>query len=380
MGLFDLSKSNYRSHDRISTAVPDEIKRSIIEALAETKGENYSVAVTIYKKIIPDYPNIEFIRNNAGCCLAGLEKFDEAETEFIEAIRLTKVNRDNGASVPRSYPKEPARNLIKLYKTVLSKKKCGSSTPRPPENQISIQARLLQSFQRNVRSLRRKGFIVALKRIPSILNTGLHPVIRWHEKVFALRAEEFDRKNNIDTAGIVYQTDLRMNNKNQLHAVYYQGSDSLLFNNALSSLKINFSDYTFIDFGSGKGKALFLAASYPFKKIIGIEFSDVLSAVAQENIRRFKRDNIESLCMDAVAYKIPEESIVCYFYDPFDEYIMTKIIDNLRKTYHSCKKKILIVYYIARFSNLFDAEPWLERENHIGPVMMWSSKCTSPAV
>ncbi len=122
MGLFNLFKSEYRSHDKIRNAVPDEIKKDVDEALAETKKENYLAAINIYKKIIPHYPDIGVLRNNLGCCLVSLEQFDEAETEFIEAIRITKLNRDKGIYVPRSYLKEPIRNLTKLYKTVLSKR------------------------------------------------------------------------------------------------------------------------------------------------------------------------------------------------------------------------------------------------------------------
>jgi DNA replication protein DnaC len=83
--------------------------------------------------------------------------------------------------------------------------------------------------------------------------------------------------------------------------------------------------------------------------------------------------------MDVVDYAIPQEPVVCYFYDPFDECIMTEVLRNIRTVYLSSKKSIIIVYYIARFSHLFDAEPWLERIHHIGAVMIWSSKSYSPA-
>ncbi len=230
-----------------------------------------------------------------------------------------------------------------------------------------------------MKNIKREGIIVTLIKIPLYLYYKFNTASRLHEKVLALRAEEFDRKNNINTAGIIYQTDLEMKNKNQLHALQYRGSDFLFFNNALSLLKINFNDYTFIDFGSGKGKALFLASAYSFKKIIGIEFSEDLNAIAQENIRQFKKDNIEAYCMDAVDYKIPEESLVCYFYNPFDEYIMAQVISNIRHAYNLYKKNIVIVYTESHFYGLFDAEKWLERLNCTGPTMIWSSNKNNPS-
>ena len=374
MGLLNLFKSSYRSYDKITGTVPDETKKDVDEALAETKKKNYLAAINIYRRILTDYPDSGVLRNNLGCCLADLERFDEAEIEFFEAIRIIKFNRDKGIFVPRSYPKEPQRNLIKLYKSACAKKYILLAR-RPPQNQIACQhgpkRNIVQKFLRNIK---REGIIAACKKIPSFLYSKLNPATRWQEKVLALRAEEFDRKNNSNTAGIISQDELEMNNKNQSHAVYYRGSDSLFFNNALSSLKINFNEYAFIDFGSGKGKALLLASAFPFKKIIGIEFSEDLNAIARENIRQLKKDNIEAYCMDAVDYKIPEDPLVCYFYDPFDDYIMAKVIGNMRQSYNACKRNIVIVYNNCRFYNLFDAEEWLERLNHIGPVMIWSSK------
>ena len=122
MGLFHLFKSGYRSYDQIRGTVPDEVKKDVDEALAETKKGNYLSAVNIYKRIIQDYPDIGVIRNNLGCCLAHLEQFDEAESEFIKAIEISKLNRDRGIYVSRSYQKEPQRNLIKLYKSTCVKK------------------------------------------------------------------------------------------------------------------------------------------------------------------------------------------------------------------------------------------------------------------
>ena len=375
MGLFDLFQGKYRLLEGRRNIVPEEIEKIVDEALIETKKENYPAAIKIYKGIIHDYPHIGLLRNNAGCCLAALEKFDEAETEFLEAIRLSNVKREKGTHVPRSCLRKPQRNLIRLYKKILSERKGIPHASRPRENLIPHPTMpLKREIQTIVGIIRRRGIIAALSRIPLYLSSKCNNAIRWYEKVHMLRAEEFDRSNNIDTAGIVYQADLRMDNKNQSYATYYQGSDYLFFNNAVSSLKINFDEYTFIDFGSGKGKALFLASAYSFKKIIGIEFSEVLDAIAQDNIRRFKKDNIEARRIDAVEYEIPKDSLVCYFYDPFDGYIMAKVIDNIRKAYNLYRRNMVIVYGNPRFHELFDAEEWLERINHIGLYMIWSSK------
>jgi tetratricopeptide (TPR) repeat protein len=378
MGTSIFCKSTYRTHDARGNVIPDEIKKQVDAALSETNRKNYAAAIAIYSRMVPKYPDIEIVRNNLGCCLAEIGKFDEAETEFVEALRITKSKRDKGIYVPRSFPKEPIHNLIKLYKCVTKHLLRGRQRPRNihPANRGTKE----NTVQKLVRIIKRDGIISVIKKIPLYLQPKLNSFHRWHDKVIALRAEEFDRNCKIDTAGALFQSDFGTVKKNQSHARYYLGSDALAFHNALSSLKIAYHEYTFIDFGSGKGKALFLASGYPFKKIIGIEFSEVLDAIAQENIRHFNKDNIEAYCMDAVDYKIPEESLICYFYDPFDDYIMARVISNMRQAYEVWGKNIIIIYNNTRLYDLFDSEKWLEKLPSIGPIMMWSSKNNIPSV
>lgn len=229
-------------------------------------------------------------------------------------------------------------------------------------------------IKRVIRCVKREGGGAALAKVPSFLFSRFNPAIKRQEKEFALRAEEFDRINNVDTAGRIYQTELWTNNKNQLYAVYYQGSDAQRFDDAVSSLEIDHDEFTFIDFGSGKGKVLFLASAYPFKEIVGIEFSEELAAIAKKNMRSIDKDNIVTCRMDVVDYPIPDEPLVCYFYDPFDDHVLTKVLSNLRKAWYLHRKKMIILYNEPRFFALFEAEEWLVRTGSVGPVVIWSSK------
>jgi len=225
MGPDNLFIGKYRLPSGITNALPDRIKKDSNEALIEIKKRNYPAAVAIYKRIIADFPGIGALRNNLGCCLAVLERFDEAETEFIEAMKPAKLNRDNGIFVPWSFPREPKRNLIALYKSVLSKKKDMLHAPRNID--IAVNPCFLKRDVREIiGKIRREGIIVAFTKIPRYLSSKFDRTMRWYEKVSALRAEEFDRKNKVNTAGIIHQTELQVNSGNQPHAVYYHGSDS----------------------------------------------------------------------------------------------------------------------------------------------------------
>src|SRR3569833_171774 len=73
---------------------------------------------------------------------------------------------------------------------------------------------------------------------------------------------------------------------------------------------VDFTDYTFIDLGSGKGRALFLAAMYPFDRVIGVEVQEELHQIAEENIARFQIPgqqchDVSVVCQDARDYEFP---------------------------------------------------------------------------
>ena len=118
---------------------------------------------------------------------------------------------------------------------------------------------------------------------------------------------------------------------------------------ALRDLPIeDYSDYTFIDVGSGKGRMLFVAAEYPFRKVVGVEFAVDLHEQARENIRRYKHSKrrcgeIESIAADAAEFEFPEEKLVLYLFNPFGPEVMGRMLANLERSIARCLRHVVIV-------------------------------------
>ena len=216
---------------------------------------------------------------------------------------------------------------------------------------------------------------VAGKHIIQLV-TRMHPSVQAEIREREERAAAFDRQFGVDTVGFVYQTELKSDNPNQLHAKRYEGSDPHFFRNAIGALPINYRRFVFVDFGSGKGRAILLATEFPFRKIVGVEFSEELHRIAKENISKFhnpdsKCIDVESVCVDALRYQFPDEPLVCYFGDPFDEALMAKMLGNIQQSLLRAPREIFIVYYNPRSGHLFDQAPCFERVNELGPVKIW---------
>jgi predicted RNA methylase len=117
----------------------------------------------------------------------------------------------------------------------------------------------------------------------------------------------------------------------------------------LGSLEIDYQDFLFIDFGCGKGRALLCASDFPFKKIIGVEWSKDLSAIAKRNIEvyrspRQKCTTIEVCCMSVLDYEFPALNTLLYMYSPFGVKITMQVLEKVRQSVLSSPRRFFVVY------------------------------------
>lgn len=125
-------------------------------------------------------------------------------------------------------------------------------------------------------------------------------------------------------------------------------------------------DFTFIDLGCGKGRALLMASDYSFKKIIGVEFMPDLHRAAQTNIADYSNARqrcrqIETLCMDARDFQFPLEPLVVYLFNPFSESTFAHVLQNLRQSVEQAPRTVYIAYRFKEFENLLARADWLEK-------------------
>jgi len=162
--------------------------------------------------------------------------------------------------------------------------------------------------------------------------------------------DNFDKDYGVDTAGTIPGKKLDTDSTNVQNATAYQAIFPIPFGEVMNQLPADFEQSTFIDYGSGKGRALLLASEYPFRKITGIEFSPSLHEVAESNFRNYrsatqKCKSIESLCMDAVEYVPPPEPAIFFFYNPFDGQIMADVASKIDKSLREFPRKAFIVHF-----------------------------------
>ena len=160
----------------------------------------------------------------------------------------------------------------------------------------------------------------------------------------------FDEAHGLDTSGIIRLSSFQIDNPHWVHGVRYAPTSPQGFHAALALLGDIIGDYskfTFVDVGSGKGPVLLYAADLNFKAVIGIEFVKELHDIAVANISRYPsaRGRATSICADATTFEMPEAPVVVYFNYPFSSKdLMRSAIDNIAKS-KSAPKYIVAVNY-----------------------------------
>jgi hypothetical protein len=149
----------------------------------------------------------------------------------------------------------------------------------------------------------------------------------------------------------------------------YEPTHPGLLDSAVQSLPIRHGMYSFIDFGAGKGLALLLAAKYPFKSIIGVEYSKTLAEVADRNIRTYKDEpgshaSIQCIRADASDFELPHAPTVLYLFNPFQGKVMDRVIANIEESLRTAPRDLWVIYENPwegrkfRRSPLFETIEW----------------------
>lgn len=110
--------------------------------------------------------------------------------------------------------------------------------------------------------------------------------------------------------------------------------------------------YTFVDFGSGRGRMLALASRYGFKKIIGVEFAKDLHEDAIKNLAGI--DNAVPILRDAGTFHIPAGPLVLYFFNPFKVEVMERVVSNIVASYRERPRHIVVAVLNETVTEAFE--------------------------
>lgn len=162
------------------------------------------------------------------------------------------------------------------------------------------------------------------------------------------RVRFWDIAHGVDTCGEIELANFDFQHPYKDPGLAYHSHHPKIIRAALSALNIRFEDYTFIDYGCGKGRVVLLALQYPFRKVIGFDFSPQLLQIAKRNLGKYRGgkqlSKAELLVADAMEFDLPPGPLVLYFYQPFHAPVMERVLHNLEASVKREPRKVFVLY------------------------------------
>lgn len=180
---------------------------------------------------------------------------------------------------------------------------------------------------------------------------------------------DYDFDYQVDTTWATVS--LRTRLRELISGAQYQASEPQLFHEILNTLPVSPAGLTFIDLGSGKGRTLLMAADYPFARIIGVELLAELNEIAKKNIADYRSEKqrcfrLQSFAGDARSFEFPAEPTVLYLFNPFPDYVLLAVLNQLRQSIVSHPRPVHVIYHNLVHEHILKAQSWL-REIHRTP-------------
>ncbi|HEY2366945.1 MAG TPA: class I SAM-dependent methyltransferase, partial [Polyangiaceae bacterium] len=202
-----------------------------------------------------------------------------------------------------------------------------------------------------------------------VRDRGLREAIHSIQLVRAARAREvveaFDARFGTDTSRTFRWSDLEATGGDVPSLWRYYPITRAAFDPAMIAIDIPLDDFTFVDLGSGKGRALFYAADWPFRRIIGVEIAPALHEIALGNARVYSSpaqrcDRFELVCSDAAVWRPPNEKLFVYVFQPFPEDVFARVMQNLAESLALRARPLVVAYLNPVFERAVLAPGFLE--------------------
>jgi len=196
---------------------------------------------------------------------------------------------------------------------------------------VRRKLRVLRSRAAEAQAVRRREGTAAAVRfgarvLRSIVEERLAPPRR--------DTSAFDEQFGTDTATNAKLHALDIQSPNYAYGIYYEPTNAAVLDAVLAALPVRHPDYSFIDYGCGKGFVVLQAAAYPFRKVVGVEFARELHELARRNLERhpaaLRKAPVEFVHGDAIEYEPPAGNLVLYAYEPFEAPVTKMLLERIR--------------------------------------------------
>jgi SAM-dependent methyltransferase len=188
------------------------------------------------------------------------------------------------------------------------------------------------------------------------------------------RQHPFDERYGVETSGLIGGGDLRSGHRHDVFNTAYYGMAPSRFHWVVESWLSDPShaavdQYSFVDLGCGKGRAVMMASQYQFREAAGVELNAALAKVAEANVAVWISTGralcpIRILCQDATEFIFPAGPCLLYLFNPFAAPVVNRLIERIEIEFAGRPGALDLIY--------FNPDPAAVLGNHPGFELLWT--------
>jgi SAM-dependent methyltransferase len=181
-----------------------------------------------------------------------------------------------------------------------------------------------------------------------------------HKLSMVMADHLFDLRYRVNTCGWARLHGLTIASENKGNGYSYEPAKVVLIRKLLGIVRPFVpSDSVLVDFGCGKGRVLLVASEFGFKGARGIEFASELCKVARQNVAAFRRQTsigteLSVIEADASNYRISEDEYVFFMFNPFDETVLSPVMDHIEASLQRYPRRVFIIYQNPKWKNVIE--------------------------
>jgi SAM-dependent methyltransferase len=181
----------------------------------------------------------------------------------------------------------------------------------------------------------------------------------------------FDSNHGVQTSGLIPGRYLKTGHAHDRHSTAYFGVAPSVFHALLkrwqrTNPSAPIRQFAFLDVGAGMGRAMLLAAEYPFRKVIGIELNPTLVDIARHNLTtwhatRKVRAPMRVVCGDALDARHPKGPCLVFLFNPFGPSVMRRLLLRWARIFAKRPGELDLLYVNPEQDHVIERQRGFER-------------------
>jgi SAM-dependent methyltransferase len=208
----------------------------------------------------------------------------------------------------------------------------------------------------------------------------------------------FDLEHGVDTSGLIGGGDLGVGHVHDVYITGYVGVSPSRFDRTIRRWTLTpplerVENYSFVDLGCGKGRAVLLASELQFREVIGVELNADLARIAEANVEIWKAAGralcpVRIVCGDATEFTLPPGPSLVYLANPFGAPVMSRLLKSLKAQVVAQNQTLDVIYQNPEQERVFVQDPdfvllWSEMifmsklDEEVDPVSTKTDRCNA---